>query len=161
LSKTIKPIQKQVQDILDQMRIKVDFDTLQAKVGNYKWQIKADGHVDPIREKVIKLQDDYKEKMLKFDELDVPQWERIQFAERINKQILETLLQGFNYDDAVKNPEIGPVVLDFLTKEVAAFLAMGGKAGYQHSLMLSNLASLAISNGMLDSKKSTQPSSFG
>lgn len=152
-------IQQQVEKIIKELKIKVDTDTHEARVDEYKWKIKNDAHVDPIRMQVVELQDEFKERMEELEANNASKRMKIELTEKINKEILELVLIGFNYEEAAKNPKIGPIVLDYLTKELTNFLVeQGGLVGYQHSLTLSRLVSLISSVGTMASKKSMKSS---
>lgn len=150
----MKTSEDEIKNQMEDADIKVETDTLIAKIGKLEWKINPLGHTKNVRDSLLQIQDDFKKAMTDLIQKDAGEKEKSDLVEKINRQIMELSVIGFKYDKVANDIQAGPVAIDFLTKELTAFLVVkGGKVGMKHSQMLSNLIDLAISNGSLDLNK--------
>lgn len=157
-----KKLAESVKKSMETPAFRIDPTSLSVIVGadsdNIRWAIKPDAHANTIRTKVMEISEKYEKDMHALGEKS-SHLQRDTLQQKTNTQILELALEDFNFEEAAKNPKVGPVLLNHITLEVYVFLVEhGGATGYQYLQMLRNLELLNQYNSSQNSKESSKSS---
>ena len=108
-----------------------------------KWRMREDGHTKAVRDQLIKISDDYKFTMKKFDEVNRSRAEKEAIYEKCTKKILELSLVDFDYEKYANDARVGPQVLGILANHILHFFVeIGGRDVSKHLQTLQHIDTL-------------------
>ena len=117
-------------------------DELTAFCGEKIWKIRREGATKQVRDEIMRITDEFSVEFKKLEKAD-PTGNRLgkaHLSEATTKMILDLGLEDFDYDAAANDPDIGPVILLNLARELQIFLVdNGGPTGTKYLQTLQRL----------------------